>query len=151
MHKIIRRRKKGVKKGQKEGDMPFLGIREPSVHSWSGLGGPPFHLPFLGPHTLVKDIPILSLPDCKTAWPCLGMELPACALGVKGKGIVVRQPLPSVLPQPLLHELAVSSQASRVKNPSIQRQEKKKLKLIFTSFNFGSYSWHERVWKDLGG
>lgn len=54
------------------------------------------------------------------------MELPACALGVKGKGIVVRQPLPSAPPQLLLHELAVSSQASCVKNPSIQKQKKKK-------------------------
>lgn len=82
---------------------------------------------------------------------CLGMEPPARALDVKGKGIVVRQPFPSVPPQPLLQEQAMSSQASCVKNPSVQKQKKKKrLKLIFTSFNFKSYSWHERIWKRPG-
>lgn len=118
-----------------------------------GPGGedPLFYSPFLGSHTLAKDLTLcfylslLSLPDSKTIWQHLRLELPAHALGVRSEGIVVSQPFPSVAPHPssISWEWAVRHPAWKCKRPEAAKK-KKKLKLIFTSFNFKNYSRHKR-------
>lgn len=89
------------------------------------------------PHTLVKDwtlrIRVYRLPDCKTAWLRLGMELPAFALGMKGKGTVVRQPQASLsLPSP--SPTRASGEQSGIlrekcKRPEAEKKKKAKINL----------------------